>query len=170
MYLLELDREMERHDVLYIRFMDDILILSRTRWKMKRAVKAMNTILGRYGLDKHPRKTDMGRVERGFDFLGYRLSPGHIAMADKTLVNLLGRAFRLQERGRTRRETAPAASRSLGRYVRGWLWWCRRGLQTKPDKDGILTRTMALLQSLCEQALGGSWGWGFVASSLSVLA
>jgi len=169
LYLLELDREMERHDVRYIRFMDDLLILSRTRWKLKRAVKAMNSILGRYGMEKHPRKTDMGRVERGFDFLGYRLSPGDIAVADKTLVNFLGRAFRLQEQGRTRRKAEPSASRSLGRYVRGWLWWCRRGLRVKPDKGTILVRAMKLLQSLCEQA-GGSWLRDFVVSSLSVFA
>ena len=34
-YLLELDRKMENLDVRYIRYMDDILILAPTRWKLR---------------------------------------------------------------------------------------------------------------------------------------
>jgi len=34
-YLLDLDRKMAKLDVKYIRYMDDILILSPTRWNSK---------------------------------------------------------------------------------------------------------------------------------------
>jgi len=41
-YLLDLDREMERLDARYFRYMDDILILTSTRWKLKKAVRVVN--------------------------------------------------------------------------------------------------------------------------------
>ncbi len=57
--------------VFYVRFMDDILVLSPTRWWLRKAVKAVNQALGSLNLEKHPDKTFIGRIERGFDFLGY---------------------------------------------------------------------------------------------------
>jgi len=52
--------------------MDDILILSKTRWHNRKAIKAMNQIFNQ--LKQHPDKTLLGRIERGFDFLGYHFS------------------------------------------------------------------------------------------------
>jgi RNA-directed DNA polymerase len=51
-FLDRLDRQMTATGLFYVRFMDDILVLAPTRWK-------------------HPDKTFIGRIERGFDFLGY---------------------------------------------------------------------------------------------------
>ena len=53
--------------------MDDILILAPTRWQLRRAVKTVNATLGALSLEKHPDKTFIGRIERGFDFLGDHL-------------------------------------------------------------------------------------------------
>ena len=46
------------------------LVLAPTRWRLRKAVKAVNEVLGSLGLLKHPDKTFVGRTERGFDFLG----------------------------------------------------------------------------------------------------
>ncbi len=43
-FLDELDRRMERTGLFYVRFMDDILVLAPTRWKLRRAVKAVNEV------------------------------------------------------------------------------------------------------------------------------
>jgi len=37
---------MERLDVKYVRYMDDILILAKTRWKLKKAIKVLNQTFG----------------------------------------------------------------------------------------------------------------------------
>jgi hypothetical protein len=58
------------------RFMDDILILAPTHWQLRRAVKVVNQMLGALGLEKHPDKTFIGRIERGFDFLGLSFQSG----------------------------------------------------------------------------------------------
>ena len=73
-YLRELDRRLEGLGVKYFRYMDDILILAETRWKLKKAIRVLNRTFDELKLSKHPDKTTMGRVERGFDFLGY-ISP-----------------------------------------------------------------------------------------------
>ena len=55
----------------YVRFMDDILVISPTRWKIGKAVKVVNGMLGSLDSEKHPDKTFIGRIEKCFDFLGY---------------------------------------------------------------------------------------------------
>ncbi len=37
---------MERSGLFYVRFMDDILVLSPTRWRLRKAVRAVNAVLG----------------------------------------------------------------------------------------------------------------------------
>ncbi len=69
----------------YVRFMDDILVLTPSRWKLRRAVKAVNEMLARLGLDMHPDKTFVGRIEKGFDFLGYNFEPDGLCVAKKTV-------------------------------------------------------------------------------------
>ena len=64
-FLYELDVEMSRQDVFYVRFMDDILVLAATRWKLRRAVKTVNAMFGSLGLEKQPDKTFIGRIKRG---------------------------------------------------------------------------------------------------------
>ncbi len=49
-----------------------ILVLLPTRWRFR---KAVNAVLGSLRLEKHPDKTFIGRIERGFDFLGYHFGP-----------------------------------------------------------------------------------------------
>ncbi len=44
-FLTELDKELEKPGLFYIRFMDDILVLAPTRWKLRTAVKVVNQVL-----------------------------------------------------------------------------------------------------------------------------
>ena len=64
--------------------MDDWVILSKTRWKGRAAIKQMNQVLEQLKLEKHPDKTEMGKTEKGFDFLGYHLRPEGMRVAAKT--------------------------------------------------------------------------------------
>ena len=73
--------------------------------------------------------TFIGRPAKGFDFLGYRLSPKGLAVAKQTLERFAERAARLQERERVGR----ASSGALGAYVRRWQRWVTAGLATSRD-------------------------------------
>ncbi len=88
---------MARSGLFYVRFMDDVLVLAPTRWKLRRAVRAVNQVLGALGLEKHPDKTFIGRVERGFDFLGYHFGPEGLSVAKKYIEQFVERALRLYE-------------------------------------------------------------------------
>jgi hypothetical protein len=39
--------------------------------------------------------SDMGRIEKGFDFLGNHFSPQGLSLAQKTIDNFVAKAFRL---------------------------------------------------------------------------
>ena len=62
--------------VFYVRFMDDILVLAPTRWKLRKAVEVVNQALGSLNLEKHLDKTFIGPIEQGSDALGYHFRPG----------------------------------------------------------------------------------------------
>ena len=54
--------------------MDDILILSKTRWQNRKVVRQLNQILNELKVEKHPDKTFIGKIKKEFDFLGYHFS------------------------------------------------------------------------------------------------
>lgn len=79
----------------------------------------LNQCFAALRLEKHPGKTTIGRVERGFDFLGYRLKPEGFRIASATLARFVARATQLYEQ-------EPGANRSrLGLYVQRWCSWAR---------------------------------------------
>ncbi len=90
-FLNEFDERMERTGLFYVRFMDDILVLAPSRWTLRRAVKAVNEVLESLRLEKHPDKTFIGRIEKGFDFLGYHFSRDGLTVAKATIERFLER-------------------------------------------------------------------------------
>ena len=113
----ELDEALARGGWFHVRFMDDILVLAPTHWKLRRAVRVVNEILAALDLRKHPAKTFIGRVEKGFDWLGYRLAPGGLRLAVRTVNNFVARMARLYE------HTSGLSDRAAwrGEYVRRYL-------------------------------------------------
>ena len=74
LYLKPLDDRMAELGSFYVRYMDDWVILAPTRWKLRKAIKAVNQEMAELRVEKHPDKTFIGRISRGFDFLGYWFS------------------------------------------------------------------------------------------------
>ncbi len=124
LFLKCLDERMAKSGLFYVRFMDDILVLSPTRWRLRKAVKVENQLLGSLNLEKHPDKTFIGRIEKGFDFLGYHFGPDGLSVAKKTIENFVARAIRLYEQ-----EPGEAcASARFGLYVERWVRWAGAGV------------------------------------------
>ena len=65
-------------------------------------------------------QTFIGRVERRWDFLGYRFAPSGLEVGSVTVSRFLERVSRLYEQGAT-------ASR-IEEYARRWLIWVRSGV------------------------------------------
>ena len=118
-FLSELDEQLDQTGLFWRRYMDDIIVLAPTRWKLRKAVKVVNQVLAFLGLEKHPDKTFIGRVAKGFEFLGYHFRPGRLTIAVKTIEHFVARARRLYER-----EPRASGLSRLGEYGRRWSSWC----------------------------------------------
>ena len=119
--LKPLDDAVQQAGFFYARFMDDWVIIAPTRWKLRRAVSLVNRTLAFLKLEKHPDKTFIGKASRGFDFLGYSITPSGISVAQESLQRLDERITRLYEHG--------ADIIRIGRYIRRWIQWAVAGIK-----------------------------------------
>jgi hypothetical protein len=65
--------------------------IQRFRWRRASdgdvlVLNALTIVLGSLRLEKHSDKTFIGRIERGFDFLGYHFGPHDLTVAYRTLI------------------------------------------------------------------------------------
>jgi Retron-type reverse transcriptase len=54
LFLQLLDERMEQLGLFYVRYMDDIIVLAPSRWKLRQAVRVVNQTLDGLQLEKHP--------------------------------------------------------------------------------------------------------------------
>lgn len=95
-YLNELDQYVKRTLKIkyYIRYVDDMVILSRHRDKLSHWRKSINAFLNeRLALELHPDKDKTGSVYQGVDFLGYIVKPGYILCRNRVVHNLKTKLF-----------------------------------------------------------------------------
>lgn len=106
--------------------MDDIIVLAKTHRHLRIAVRTTNHTLAELKLEKHPDKTFIGLIERGFDFLGYHFSREELRVAKSTLTNFFAKITRLYEQS----PSTPEGAERVGCYVRRWLVWASGALTT----------------------------------------
>ncbi len=126
--------------------MDDWVVLTKTRRQLRRAVRITNKTLSALKLAKHPDKTFVGLIKKGFDFLGYYFSAKGVQAAQSTLNKFREKMTRLYEQG--------ASEQRTGDYARQFLRWLVAGvpelghrlhvdelsISTYPDSRGLLRR------------------------------
>lgn len=133
-YLLPLDMAFERLTtggrIFYRRYMDDIVILAKSRHIMRRAIRSVYIALEPLGLRLHDnQKRYIGRTSEGFDFLGYRLHPDRrLRPSSESMRRLKARARRLYEQG--------ASMTRLRLYVKRWMRWLMGGLDRLVCRKG----------------------------------
>ena len=71
-------------------------------------------------VEQHPDKTFIGRIARGFDFLGYWFTTEGLGIASKTVERFAERVSQLYEQG--------AGENRIAEYVRRWGRWVRSGV------------------------------------------
>jgi hypothetical protein len=52
-----------RQEEFYVRYMDDFLLLTETRWPLRRAIGQFDTFTDVSGFSLHPNKTQLGRLK-----------------------------------------------------------------------------------------------------------
>ena len=72
-YLTPLDNAMtalgRKHGLFYVRYMDDFVIMAKTRWHFRKAIAEMHRVLERLCLRVHATKRFIGHTTPGFDFM-----------------------------------------------------------------------------------------------------
>jgi RNA-directed DNA polymerase len=92
----------------------------------------LNQCLGTLKLEKHPDKTFIGRIGKGFDFLGYYFSREPLRVAEKTREKHVLHIIRLYEQLRQKKATPEEVALTLGLYVKRWQRWTHAGLGSTP--------------------------------------
>ncbi len=86
---------------------------------------------GTFGCSAKSVATFIGRIERGFDFLGYRFTRAGLSVARKTIENFLEKASRLYEQ--ECRAALPATA--LEMYVKRRVRWATNSICTRPTRE-----------------------------------
>jgi hypothetical protein len=118
----------------YARFMDVWVVLTRTRrtvWKVevRQVVKNMHAIVHGLKMRLALKKTFIGLIRKGFDFLGYQFGAlGLAGLAQQTIHNHQQRLLRLDEPSASDQRVEEYVTGSGGRCV-GWRFcrcirWC----------------------------------------------
>lgn len=136
-YLGQLDRVLEAEGVAFVRYADDVRLLSRTPAGARKALQRTTEVLEGLRLRLNPKKTRLVSIHQGVDFLGYRLIAvkGHLNVYISAKV--LDR-FRDRVRELTRRTAGmsfPAMVGRLNEYLRGWGEYFKRA-----QASGVLDR------------------------------
>jgi len=114
LYLKPLDDEMKKHGF-YIRFMDDWVIMVKTKHQLRKIIKLTHTILSSLKLKMHPDKTFLGCIKKGFDFLGVHFGDT-LNISKTSLENHHSRLGQRYAQG--------ASAACIGRYIERWTSWC----------------------------------------------
>lgn len=85
LYLNELDREMFRRGFQYLRYCDDLLLLSPDRREIEAGRKIIEDVLHRHRLKLAPQKTFLYGPHQTFDYLGYQFADGGVHVGDKSI-------------------------------------------------------------------------------------
>lgn len=128
----ELDKNLSaQKGIRYLRFMNDLLILSKQRWPLRLSIRATNQWFSKAGLQQHPDKTFIGRIEKGFDWLGYRFNGrGLYAPAISAITQHHHKIYQFYELTQRCKETETTLQQWIADYSQRWQRGLHSGLGT----------------------------------------
>ena len=100
----------------YCRFMDDWVILVKTKSQLRRVIKITHRVLKQLKLNIHPDKTMIGRITKGFDFLGIHFGK-IIQIAKQSIENHRLRISQRYAQGMSKNH--------IDLYIKRWEKWCQ---------------------------------------------
>ena len=132
-YLNELDQFIKRRLKIkyYIRYMDDFLILGKNKKELHLFKKKIRNFLkSELELELHPKKSSIFPVDKGIDFLGYRICGGYRLLRKSTVKRFVRRI-------RKGKHNQQSIQSWLGYAKFGDSWRLRRDLSLKYNVDLI---------------------------------
>ncbi len=130
LHLYDMDEHFaKQRSIHYARYMDDIIILAKSRWSLRRHTKRLMQWFSEYGFEAHPDKTQIGRTEKGFDWMGAWLThEGVKDIAPRAKANHREKVRRLYERLArvplwARKREKQRVHAKVSRYRKRWNIW-----------------------------------------------
>ena len=135
-----MEAEIRTGHLWYIRYMDDFVVLAKTRHQFRKAIKQVHAVMSQLKLTLHKeQKCFIGKTETGFDFLGYQVCPHQqLHPSAESIKRLTHRYRRLYEQG--------VSLERLRQYVVRWCCWLWGGLQDRVSREGGVERYCVLTQ------------------------
>lgn len=132
----------------YLRYMDDMLVLSPDRAELERIREDIAARLAEIGFDLHPKKTAITPIADGIMFLGflYRLRPG-----GRVTLTLDPRRVKAQRR-KLRRMVAKARAGALSQEKCDQSYQCWRAHAAHGNSHNLIRRMDAYYDSLWRDA------------------
>lgn len=118
-----------REDLFYARYRDDFIIFTQAQWHLRKAIKRLHEFFDLGGFEAHPDKTQLGRIERGFDWLGVWYAPEGPRIAPRAIENHRERVARLYEQARYRKLSKTETELRVREYEAWWRTWAKYLLQ-----------------------------------------
>lgn len=151
--LMPLDLAMGKNPEIYhARFMDDWVVLTKSKTALRKVIKRTHEVLNGLKLSLHPTKTYIGKISRGFNFLGYYMDDEKILPSQETLRRFHERSVALYEQSHLpRRYKKKVPDRDISQYqaneaapTNGYFQEILRALRTmmrkKPEIGAMLRR------------------------------
>lgn len=132
LHLFDMDEHFSNQpNIHYARYMDDIIILAKTRQSLRKHTKRLMQWFGEYGFEAHPDKTQIGRTAKGFDWMGAWLThEGVTDVAPRAKANHREKVRRLYEQLARlpkwkRKSAAPKVHARVSAYRKRWNIWVK---------------------------------------------
>lgn len=133
------------HDIEFIRYADDILVISPHPAKLAQAIEIMNDFLSVRGLSLSADKTLITEASKGFSFLGWRIQAGDklpLVIPDRSnMESLFEKVSRIFFGYEEYEELSDEAKRKLKLTVNGWI-----GYHKGVVDDDFLKEILSALQ------------------------
>ena len=123
--LHELDAELERATIAYVRYADDFVLLCRSREEAEESLDTARGATTKLGLELSDEKTRIAHLDEGFDFLGWNYRGNRRRPRRKSI-----KALRAKVKAKTRRNRpggVGSISTELEPQLRGWFNYFRNG-------------------------------------------
>lgn len=123
LHLWDMDHHFsQQENIYYARYMDDVVIMAKTRWTLRRHIRALNGHFEQSGFHQHPDKTFIGRLAKGFDWMGAQLgATGVTGIAPRAVANHEAKVRRLYEQ--TRSLSKAEQIKRVSGYLLRWTIW-----------------------------------------------
>lgn len=118
-----------REEMFYARYMDDFIFFTKKRWHLRKAIKRLHEFFDVGGFETHPDKTQLGRIEHGFDWLGLWYAPEGPRIAPRAIENHRERIARLYEQARMRKLSKAETDLRVREYETRWMSWAKHLLK-----------------------------------------